>query len=95
MSAIGRGVRLGALAVVALTAAGQVDAQAPTQYSIAQLLGDGWEIAGFAPSLAMVGSVILFKHKDRNFFVQCTAVYDATRSHLAAERVVTNCYEIR
>jgi len=90
-----RGLGLGALAAVALTAAGPAGAEAPPQYSIAQLLGDGWEIAGFAPSLAMVGSVILFKHKDRNFFVQCTAVYDATRSHLAAERVITNCYEIR
>ena len=82
----------GALAVVALTAAGTAGAEAPPQYSIAQLLSEGWEIAGFAPSLAMVGSVILFKHKDRNFFVQCTAVYDATR---ARDRVVTNCYEIR
>ena len=84
-----------ALALFALTASGPAGAQAPPPYSIAHLLAEGWEIAGFAPSLAMVGSVILFKHKDRNFFVQCTAVYDATRSHLAAERVVTNCYEIR
>jgi hypothetical protein len=81
-----------ALALFALTAAGPAGAQAPPPYSIAQLLADGWEIAGFAPSLAMVGSIILFKHKDRNFFVQCTAVYDATR---ARDRVVTNCYEIR
>ena len=81
-----------ALALFALTAAGPAGAQVPPPSSIAQLLADGWEIAGFAPSLAMVGSIILFKHKDRNFFVQCTAVYDATR---ARDRVVTNCYEIR
>ena len=69
-----------------------IAAQAPAQYSIGKLITEGWEIAGFAPSLAMVGSVILFRHKDHNFFVQCTAVYDATRLR---DRVVTNCYEIR
>jgi hypothetical protein len=63
--------------------------------TVGQLLADGWEVAGFSPTFSMVGSVILFKHKDRNYFVQCSAVYDATRSQKTAERVVTNCYEIR
>ena len=37
---------------------------------------------------------MLFKHKDRNYFVQCSVVYDATRGGKASEHVITNCYEI-
>ena len=80
-------------AAVALAVAASSAARAETPLSVSQLLADGWEIAGYAPSLAMVGSVILFKHKDKNYLVQCTAVYDATRG--LHSRVVTNCYEIR
>jgi hypothetical protein len=80
-------------ALLAASQAGGAETPAPT--SVGQLLADGWEVAGFAPSLYVLGSVILFRHKDRNYFVQCSAVYDATRSAKTAERVVTNCYEIR
>jgi hypothetical protein len=82
-------------AILLLAASPALGAEAPAPTSIGQLLADGWEIAGYAPSLAMVGSVILFKHKDRNFLVQCTAVYDATRGAARADRVITNCYEIK
>jgi hypothetical protein len=78
---------------VALAASLPAVAQTPAPLSVSQLLADGWEIAGYAPSLAMVGSVMLFKHKDKSYLVQCTAVYDATRG--LHNRVVTNCYEIR
>jgi hypothetical protein len=86
---IGRAVA----AALALAASSPAGAQTPAPLSVSQLLADGWEIAGYAPSLAMVGSVMLFKHKDKNYLVQCTAVYDATRGQ--RNRVVTNCYEIR
>lgn len=86
------GIRRAFAAVLALAASPPAGAET-TPTSIGQLLADGWEIAGYAPSLAMVGSVILFKHKDKNYLVQCTAVYDATRG--LRDRVVTNCYEIR
>ena len=78
---------------VALMVSLPAGAQTPAPLSVSQLLADGWEIAGYAPSLAMVGSVMLFKHKDKNYLVQCTAVFDATRNQ--RNRVVTNCYEIR
>jgi hypothetical protein len=87
--------RRAALAVLALAACQPASAQSPPPLTVSQLLADGWEIAGFASSLYVLGSVILFKHKDRNYFVQCSAVYDPTRSANAKERVVTNCYEVR
>jgi hypothetical protein len=93
MLAIGKALRRGSLAILALTAALPAGADSPP-LTVGQLLADGWEIAGFAPSLYVLGSVMLFKHKDRNYFVQCSAVYDPTRSQ-RTERVVTNCYEIR
>ncbi len=98
MFTIGNGFGRRVITFLALTAslpAIPVAAQAPSQISVGQLLTDGWEIAGYASSSAMYGSLILFKHKDRNFFVQCSVVYDATRSPRASERVVTNCYEVR
>ncbi len=94
MTAIGKLLRIGP-AVLALAAPLPAAAETPP-LTVGQLLADGWEIAGFAPALYVLGSVMLFKHKDRNYFVQCSAVYDPTRGAKAsAERVVTNCYEIR
>ncbi len=83
-----------ATALLALTVAQSVGAQTP-QPSVGQLLTDGWEIAGYAAALTTFGSIILFKHKDKNYLIQCSAVYDATRGPKTVERVVTNCYEIR
>jgi hypothetical protein len=94
MRAIGKTLRRGSLAALALAASQPAGAETTPPLSVGRLLADGWEVAGFAPSLYVLGSVILFKHKDRNYFVQCSAVYDATRSAKTAERVVTNCYEI-
>ena len=93
MSRFASAVRRAAAAGFALAASPSFG-QDSAPLSVGQLLADGWEIAGVAPSLAMVGSVILFKHKDKNYLVQCTAVYDATRG-ARAQRVITNCYEIR
>jgi len=93
MLTVGNAFRRAAAVALALAACLPAGAQTPTPISVSQLLADGWEIAGYAPSLAMVGSVILFRHKDKNYLVQCTAVYDATRG--LHNRVVTNCYEIR
>jgi hypothetical protein len=98
MFTIGKGFGRWAITVLALADSlpvSPVTAQAPSQISVGQLLSDGWEMAAYASSAAMYGSLILFKHKDRNYFVQCSAVYDATRSPRASERVVTNCYEVR
>ena len=87
--------RRSACAAFLLAACAPAAAEGPAQITVGKLIADGWEIAGYAPLMAMVGSVILFKHKDREYFVQCSAVYDATRGQGNAQRVVTNCYEIR
>jgi len=91
MLKVGNGLQRGFIAALVAASCQPAGAQGLT---IEQLLKDGWEIAGFAPAQYVLGSVMLFKHKDRNYFVQCSAVYDATRSANAKERVVTNCYEI-
>jgi hypothetical protein len=36
-------------------------------------------------------SLILFKHKDRKYLVQCSVLIDVTR----AQTVVINCYELK
>lgn len=58
--------------------------------SVEGLLKNGWEIAGYASNFEG-RSLILFKHKDKTHLVQCSVLYDVTRSN----RVVTNCYEVR
>jgi hypothetical protein len=69
-----------------------LSAQAPApRIEVEQLLADGWEIAGYG-ALSFEGrSFILFKHKDKHYLVQCSVLYDVTRT----KRVATNCYEIR
>jgi hypothetical protein len=81
--------------LVALIAIFLGAARAQSQLTVEQLLTDGWEIAGYTASSALSVSFILFKHKDRNSLVQCSVLYDVTRSQKAGERVVSNCYEIR
>jgi hypothetical protein len=70
-------------------------AQTPSQISVEHLISDGWEIAGYTASSALSVSFILFKHKDFHYLMQCSVLYDATRGQRLAERVVTNCYEVR
>ena len=65
-------------------------AEAGPRLEVEQLLIDGWEIAGYGASFDS-RSLILFKHKDKHYLVQCSVLYDVTRT----QRVATNCYEIR
>ena len=88
MRLIGRYIAV-ALAVTLM--AGVAFAQTPAIITIEQLLGDGWEIAGYG-ALSFEGrTFILFKHKDQKYLVQCSVLYDVLRT----KRVVTNCYEVR
>ena len=59
--------------------------------TIGQLLGQGWEIAGYASGYDNRTSLILFRKPGINALVQCSALYDVTRS----PRTVVNCYELR
>jgi hypothetical protein len=58
--------------------------------SIEKLLEQGWETAGYVSAWEN-RSLILFKHKDHKYLVQCSVLIDVLRS----PRVVTYCYEIR
>ena len=65
-------------------------AQQQSAVSIEKLLTDGWEIAGYVSAWEN-RSLILFKHKDHKYLVQCSNLIDVLRT----PRMVTYCYEIR
>jgi hypothetical protein len=58
--------------------------------TIEKLLRDGWEIAGYTGTFDNRASLMLFRHKDQNFLVQCSILYDVTRN----PRANVNCYEL-
>jgi hypothetical protein len=58
--------------------------------TVEQLLKDGWEVAGYISAWEN-RSLILFKHKDHKYLVQCSVLIDVMRT----PRVATYCYEIR
>ena len=58
--------------------------------TVERLLGEGWEIAGYAGTLDNRSTLILFRHKDKKYLVQCSVLYDVTRN----PRTNTNCYEV-
>jgi hypothetical protein len=76
--------------IAAMLAASSVSADEPP-LTIGQLLGQGWEIAGYASGYDNRTSLILFRQPGINALVQCSALYDVTRS----PRTVVNCYELR
>jgi hypothetical protein len=65
-----------------------VPAQQPL--TIERLIADGWELVGYVSAWEN-RSLILFKHKDRKYLVQCSVLIDVTR----AQTVVINCYELK
>ena len=58
--------------------------------TIEHLLTEGWEIAGYAGTLDNRSALILFRNKDKKYLVQCSTLYDVTRS----SRITLNCYEL-
>jgi hypothetical protein len=74
--------------IAAMLAASSVSADEPP-LTIGQL--QGWEIAGYASGYDNRTSLILFRKPGINALVQCSALYDVTRS----PRTVVNCYELR
>jgi hypothetical protein len=69
-------------------AAGAVLAQQPL--TIERLLADGWELVGYVAAWEN-RSLILFRHRDHKYLVQCSVLIDVTR----AQHVVTACYELK
>jgi hypothetical protein len=64
-------------------------AQSPS-LTIEKLITDGWEVAGYIAAWEN-RSLILFKHKDHKYLVQCSVLVDVLR----AQRLVTVCYELK
>ena len=77
-----------ALLALPLIATG-ASAQSPS-LTIEKLITDGWEVAGYIAAWEN-RSLILFKHKDHKYLVQCSVLVDVTR----AQRLVTVCYELK
>jgi hypothetical protein len=69
---------------------GAAAAAAESAVTIEQLLQDGWEIAGYTGTFDNRSSLMLFHRKDKNYLVQCSVLYDVTRS----PRTSVNCYEL-
>lgn len=69
---------------------GAVAAASEPALTIEKLLQDGWEIAGYTGTFDNRSSLMLFRHKDKNYLVQCSVLYDVTRS----PRTNVNCYEL-
>jgi hypothetical protein len=74
--------------VLASSFAGPVLAQQPP--TIERLIADGWELVGYVAAWEN-RSLILFRHKDHKYLVQCSVLIDVTR----AQHVVTACYELK
>jgi hypothetical protein len=82
--------RAGGGALIAAAMVGPALAQQPSAVTIEKLITDGWEVAGYIAAWEN-RSLILFKHKEHKFLVQCSILIDVLRK----ERVVTTCYEIK
>lgn len=57
---------------------------------IEELLRGGWEVAGYVAA-SDIRTLVLLKHKDNPWLVQCSVLIDVTRT----PRMVTTCYEVR
>ena len=65
-------------------------AQQQEPIRVEKLMAEGWDVAGFIAAWEN-RSLILFKHNERHYLVQCSVLIDVMRN----PRVQTYCYEIR
>jgi hypothetical protein len=77
------------LACASLLLAAPALAQQPAT-TIEKLVTDGWEVTGYIAAFEN-RSLILFKHKEHKYLVQCSVLVDVLRN----PRLVTVCYELR
>ena len=86
---------LGLATVLALLLAAPVVAATDENIgmSIETLLKDGWQFAGYAAAnqFAVELAMILLRHADQSYLVQCRASFDVTRS----PSVNSHCYKLR
>jgi hypothetical protein len=83
----------GLATVLALLLAAPAVAATDENISIETLLKDGWQIAGYAAAnqSAVESAMLLLRHADQSYLVQCRASYDVTRS----PSVNSHCYKLR
>jgi hypothetical protein len=82
-------MRLGLFLATMLAASSLAAAETPL--TIDQLLAQGCEIAGYTGGFDNRTALILFRHPGVNALVQCSTLYDVTRT----PRTAINCYELR
>jgi hypothetical protein len=90
MSPMRSGVLALACALLEPIASTPTAAQQPSSLTIEKLLTDGWEVAGYVSAWEN-RSLILFKHKEHKYLVQCSVLLDVMRN----PRLVIYCYELR
>ena len=78
-------------AVLSIVTAAGAAGQENRPWSIERLIGEGWQIAGYTGTFDIRSTLILFRHPENRFLIQCSTIYDVTRS----PRTVVNCYELR
>ena len=83
-------LRRSLLALAICAAASPAGAQQQPSTSIEKLLSEGWEVTGYISAYEN-RSLLLFKHKEHKYLVQCSILIDVMRN----PRVVTYCHEIR
>ena len=71
------------VAAIGLMPASALAQQQPASPSIEKLLSDGWEIAGYISAWEN-RSLILFRHKDQKYLVQCSVLIDVMRNRASS-----------
>ena len=84
----------GLATVLALLLAAPAVAATDENISMETLLKDGWQdcrLRGGQSVCCQSGRMILLRHADQSYLVQCRASFDVTRS----PRVTSHCYKLR
>ena len=79
--------------VLALLLAAPAVAATDENISMETLLKDGWQVAGYAAANqgAVESAMILLRHADQSYLVQCRGSFDVTRS----PSITSHCYKLR
>ena len=79
--------------ILALLLAAPTVAATDENISMETLLKDGWQVAGYAAAnqFAVESAMILLRHANQSYLVQCRGSYDVTRS----PSVTSHCYKLR
>ena len=79
--------------VLALLLAAPAVAATDENISMETLLKDGWQVAGYAAANqgAVELAMILLRHANQSYLVQCRGSFDVTRS----PSITSHCYKLR